>query len=233
MSFNELLPYDPKYLHLSMTYLRKLLSDIGLLKSKGDSRNRPTKTFRTDRAAEGKILRPIKTSRLELEIEKLLAVCRTGGSLPEGMPCEDLTELSTSTSAMFSFGMFQNIVFILSVLCVKPDPVGSDNTHEEMISEDKCFEMVLQRIFEVVSEESLVPFSPFPTEFRTSGSHGGYVIPNSLPSPFLHESVMDVYLQEKESLLAQNLGVWKVNVEPVSILQCLICWLLFYIDVFT
>jgi hypothetical protein len=196
-----------------MTYLRKLLSETGVLKlAKGESKTRPTShKFRTDRAAEGKTIRPISTSRLELEIEKLLAPCRGGGSLAEGLPCNDITELGTSSPAMLSFGMFQNVVFIVSVLCVKSSSTDSDDP----ISEDKCFEMVLQRIFEVVQNEKQLPFPPFPPEFRNLGG-GGYVIPNNLPSPFQHESVMDVYLQERGSLLSQNLGVWRANLESVS-----------------
>jgi hypothetical protein len=63
-------------------------------------------------AVNGKTITPMTPHRLELEIEKLLAASHYVVAPPDGMPCDNLAELSTSTPVLLSFGMFQNIIYV-------------------------------------------------------------------------------------------------------------------------
>ena len=110
---------DVVSLHIKMTNLRKLLVDAGLLKivkaiSVGNSSQQDSK----DTTTNNDIIVPMPANRLELEIKKLLGIAHNGVPLPEGLPCQDRDELCTSTPQNLSFGMFQNIIFVVSVLCV-------------------------------------------------------------------------------------------------------------------
>jgi hypothetical protein len=198
-----------------MTYLRRLLCDAGLLKIvNGDPKTKNARRYSKNVAVNGKTITPMAPHRLELEIQKLLAASHYAVALPDGMPCDDLAELRTSTPVLLSFGMFQNIIYVISVLCVQSVSGGEDtgvHTAQCSLATDQCFHAVMQRLQDVILDEKQLPFSPFPYEFRNPGSGGGYVIPNNLPSPFQHESVMDVYLQDPDQAHNRSFGIWNRN----------------------
>ena len=202
-----------------MTSLRRLLHDAGMLKLlKTNCRSGSHGAIKKSGAVDGKRIVAVSASRVELETKKLFAAAHSAAPLPEGLPCHDRTELCSSAPLILSFGMFQNVVYTLSLLCVKPyDP--RSHGHEESalelsnttLSENECFVAVLRRLNDLLHDDKHFPFSPM----------GGYNFesPNNLPSPFQKKSVLLDYESLGHSDSSQwcdSLGVWQNNVDPVS-----------------
>ena len=210
-----------------MTALRRFLCDIGLLKlsSTGSRLNAPRKN--QGRADVATIV-AVSASRLELEMKKLLASAQPGGTLPQHLPCVDRSELCTSTSCHLSFGMFQNILFVLSLLCVKylPNELNSSDASvaESLQSDEDRFLAILKIVHGVVLNIKQVPFSPFPPEFRSIPGGNNFAMANGLPCPFDSGSVLDVSTAEQDVSRNydpdKNLGIWQNNIEPVSMRSC-------------
>jgi len=200
--------------HIRMTHLLKMLRDAGLVKATKVSNVRPaSKPPQAGYSQTGDSISATKkpcsvvrisARRLELEIEKLLAVTHTKSS----------QTVTASTASLLSFCKFTEVVYAIIPLCscrVRDQADRDADIRDDIVSRDA----VMYRLYDLLTVESNLPFSPVLSDFD---------FVDGLPSPFHDRGILDLLYSSKRLSSSSNnihaskplsggLGILERNIE--------------------